>query len=50
VRADTACAAAPADGGTGRRGEEGPEWGKEGAHGDAEVAARLTSGGAAEER
>ena len=47
---DTACAAAPADGGVRRRGEAGPERGKGRAHGDAEGAARLTSGGAGEER
>jgi hypothetical protein len=37
-------------GGARRRGEAGPERGKGGAHGDAEVAVRLTSGGAGEER
>ena len=50
VRADTARAAAPADGGVMRRREAGPERGKGRAHGDAEGAARLTSGGAGEER
>ena len=40
------------DGGGGARrgGEAGPEQGREGAHRDAEVAAKLTSGGAGEER
>ena len=44
VRADTACAAAPADGGVTRRGEVGPELGKGRAHGGKEVAASLTGG------
>ena len=41
----TARAAAPADDGVMRRGEAGPERGKGRAHGEKEVAARLTSGG-----
>ena len=45
-----ACAATASGGGARRRGEAGPERGRGGAHGDAEVAARLTSGGAGEER
>ena len=44
VRADTACAAAPADGCVRWRGEAGPEWGKGRAHGVEATAARLTSG------
>ena len=44
VRADTACAAAPADGGVRRRGEAGPEWGKGRVHAVEATAARLTSG------
>jgi len=44
VRADTACAAAPADGGVTRRGEAGPERGKGRAYGEKEVAASLTRG------
>ena len=39
-----------ADGGVRRRGEAGPEWAGEGAHGDAKVAARLTGGDADQER
>ena len=50
MKRDARDAVAPADGGVRQCGEAGPEWGREGVHGEKEVAASLTGGDAGEEQ